>query len=152
MTHCKWAPTFHSCLHTAQETHNTLLSAGFLPSDKKLSYIPSQTIEILGFIINSVEMAITLPHSKITSLVTFLDECLSLTTLSIHTLAKIIGKLISCLAVLPLGHLYYRPLEQLKITTLNANNFNYSAPCTLTQECRNCILWCENASQQPRLQ
>ena len=37
--------------------------------------------------------------------------------------------------------LVLQALKHLKLTALKTSNFNYSAQCTLTQECRNCILW-----------
>ena len=58
------APSFDSCLYTTQVTYNLLVSCGFLPNKKKSQLVPKQVITILGFVIDSVNMTISLPHDK----------------------------------------------------------------------------------------
>ena len=73
--------------------------------------MPQQRITVLGTIVDSIKMIVPLPQDKEQAIVELLHNALSLHHLSIRHLAKIIGKLISCTIVCPLGRLYYRSLE-----------------------------------------
>ena len=52
------------CLQNIKATCDILRKAGFVINDKKSSFIPSQEITYLGFILNSKTMTISLPNDK----------------------------------------------------------------------------------------
>ena len=56
--------TLPDAWRAVSRTHNLLLSLGFLPNYKKSCLLPTQCIDILGFVIDSVKMTITLNNRK----------------------------------------------------------------------------------------
>ena len=58
------AHLYKSALHTCLETYSLLMKVGFLQNTKKSSLKPSQTIQILGTCIDSVNMIVFLPPEK----------------------------------------------------------------------------------------
>ena len=133
--------TFDQCLYSTQVTFNLLVSCGFIPNWKKSQLVPSQSITILGFLVNSVTMTISLPESKIRSMLELISGALSNPTMSIRHLAKLIGKLISCFPALPHGRMYYRALERFKNYSLGCNKYNFKVCVTLDPASLWCLAW-----------
>ena len=133
--------TFDECLYSTQVTYNFLISAGFIPNEKKSQLVPSQVITILGFVINSVTMTISLPDSKTKCMLDLISAALDNPTMSIRQLAWLIGKLISCFPALPYGRLYYRALEHCKNYSLGTNRYNFEVYMTLDPASLWCLSW-----------
>jgi hypothetical protein len=67
---------------------------------------------MLGFVINSKHMTITLTVEKITSIKSLIESILHTPyNIKIRLVAKVIGHLISSLPAVMFGALYYRCLE-----------------------------------------
>ena len=97
------ANSYTECHRTCAATYNLLLACGFLPNMSKSMLTPSQCVEILGTVVNSRTMTIYLPTKKEQDMLQLLKECLKVHHLTIRCLARIIGKLVSCFPVCPLG-------------------------------------------------
>ena len=85
-----------------------LESLGFIINKEKSVLIPSQKIAFLGYVIDSVEMTISLPERKINKLQ---EQALSLwekTQCSIRELAHVIGLIVSSFLAIKPARLYYR--------------------------------------------
>ena len=121
--------------------YNLLVSLGFLPNDSKSVYEPTQRIESLGHIIDSVDMLVSLPPSKTECIISLFVQATNNPTFSIRHLCTLIGKMISCLVAHPMGRLHYRTLERLKIAHLHACAGNYEADITLNTACIHDLNW-----------
>ena len=86
--------SYGECLQACEATYSLMVSCGFLPNISKSSLIPKQRLSVLGFILNSAKMTISLDTQKEKHVMELLQ--LSLTTsLSIRQVARLISKLIS---------------------------------------------------------
>ena len=121
--------TFQLCEEALTYSYNLLVSLGFLPNHDKSMYTPTQRIESLGHIIDSVKMTVSLPESKTRAIVQLCLDAIFHPSFSIRHLTTIIGKLISCFLVLPTGRLHYRSMERLKVHTLQTARGSYNAHC-----------------------
>ena len=113
----KW-DTFQECLEACQATYTLLVACGFIPNIATSSLVPSQQIAILGHIIDSVTMTIHLPPKRDKKVLKMFSTILKSPRISIHDLAKLVGTMVSCLRVCPLGQTHYRSLECLKVEAL----------------------------------
>ena len=119
--------TYEKCKDSIVFVYNLLVTLGFLPNDNKSAYEPCQIIESLGHVINSITMTVTLPSSKTEAIISLCIQALRNPHFTIRHLCTIIGKLISCFVVHPLGRLHYRSMEHLKVTALKQNKGNFEA-------------------------
>ena len=133
--------SFNDCLQACKETFRLLTACGFIPNIKKSKLIPSQIVTVLGTVINSLNMTIYLPTEKEKAVLTLIKTCLAKHHISIRQLAQLIGKLISCTAVCPLGKLFYRNLEKVKNRFLQLNHFDWDCQCRLNDACKSELTW-----------
>ena len=133
--------TFQDCQNAIECFLQTLVPLGFLPHPHKSCLVPSQEVSILGFIVNSVTMRITLSVDKADKIFAFLQDILARNTITIRTLAKAIGKVVACFPATPLGPLNYRPMERLKMSALHHHNYNYDAEVSLNSASKKNIKW-----------
>ena len=133
--------TYDECLLNCETTYNLLIKCGFIPNDKKSQLIPSQKIEILGHIIDSVNMCLTLPDTKTKKVVEMCEHLLSLKACRIRHLAKVIGTLISCTKVCILGQTHYRSLERDKLRGLRESHGNWEKYVSISSKSRVDLLW-----------
>ncbi len=106
---------------SVQLTAQTLEKLGFLIHPTKSIFIPRQSIEYLGFNINSVDMKISLPDSKKRELKEVCQSLLDTNKPTIKHVAMVIGKLVASFPAVQHGTLHYRQLEKDKTTALRAN-------------------------------
>ena len=99
-----------------------LQKCGFIPNLRKSQLILKQVLEILGNIVNLLNMCVCLPKQKEETILDLLCDTLKMWHMSTRHLERTIGKLISCTVACPLGNMYYQNLEHLKVRTLQAHN------------------------------
>ena len=75
----------------------------------------TQRIRILGFVIDSVKIIVTLAKEKKSKLKTLVLGLLRINKPTIRYLAKVIGTIISWMPAAILGPLFYRYLENEKV-------------------------------------
>ena len=109
-------------------------------SDKSV-FEPTQEIEFLGFIINSLNMSVTLPTAKAAKVQNACHDLLDSKHITIRDVTPVIGLLVSNFPAVQYGELYYRRLEMSKINALRANQGNYDASMCLSEGSRTEILW-----------
>ena len=114
---------------------------GFVINLKKSQIVPTQKIRILGFVIDSVKMIITLTKEKKQNLKTLVLNLLRIKKPTIRYLAKVIGTIISCMPAAILGPLFYRYLENDKVTSLRLNKGNFDAPAKISSEGKQELEW-----------
>ena len=121
-------------------------SCVFVINLKKSQIVPTQRVRILDFVIDSVKMIVTLTEEKKQKLKNLLLNLLRINKPTIRYLAKVIGTIISCMPAAIIGPLFYRYLENNKVTSLRLNKGNFDAPAKIRSEGKQELeWWLENA-------
>ena len=137
--------TFEQCAEAIKFTHRTLCSLGFILNDEKLVYTPTQVLDMLGFMINSVTMHLYLPASKQERIVKICSDLIKYKQCTTKHLYMVIDVLISNFPAIPLGQCFYRNLERCKIYHLKKSGWNYNSLCKLDFKCiKELKWWCKN--------
>ena len=124
--------TYEGCVNTVLSTFRQFNDLGFVIHPDKSEFIPKQTIQFLGFILDSRSMKITLPADRKTRVKEcFLNLRSHYRSVSIRDTAKAIGYMVSCLPAIPFGGIHYRALENDKIQALKMSKGNFDVPMTL---------------------
>lgn len=131
------------CIQNISKIISVFDSLGFVIHPEKSTFLPSQQIEFLGFVINSVTMTVSLTVSKKEAIKEMCSLALSMELSTIRFIAKILGKFSSSFIAVPLGKLHYRKLERHKSQALKLNRGNFDKKIALTKECKSDILWWE---------
>ena len=110
--------TYEACVSNVIATFLQFDSLGFIIHPDKSAFNPSQELILLGFVINSADMTITLTPEKKLALKQLCLSLLSKQLPRIREVTQIIGKLISSFPGVAHGPLYYRNLEWDKTAAL----------------------------------
>ena len=97
---------------------------------------PTQILEFLGFLLNSLTMRVALTLKKITHLINECRQVLSKARLTICELA-----LVSAFPGVEFGQLHYRTFEQDKSSALKIAFGNFEAAVVLPPESRQDLHW-----------
>ena len=128
MAQCK--EEIRSHLATAMKLLCTL---GFIINMEKSVFTPAQTIEFLGFSLDTVAMTISLPKQKLSTIQKTAGKLLRQTMVSARELAQLLGMLIAAHpAILP-APLYYRAVERAKRRALQGRE-SYNVRISLDKE------------------
>ena len=128
----------------ASNTHKIvalLEKLGFHLNTKKSSLEPSQTVEFLGFVIDSIKMIIQLTTKKKESLVELCKQVLNQQYVTIRVVAKLLGKFTSSFLGVKFGPLHYRFLDNDKTKALVISKGNFNATMCISEKGREDILW-----------
>ena len=134
------ALTYAACYQQISHVMSTFSRFGFLINIKKSRPIPSQRVQSLGFLIDSVRMVVLLPPDKTARVISFCHSMLSAVSFTARQLASFIGVLVSVFPACPLGRLHYRSLERVKNLALGPT-FNYDNFCHLNKDAHDDIWW-----------
>ena len=135
---------YTACATNIQDTVDTFLSLGFVVHPEKSVLIPTQEMEFLGFLLNSINMTIRLPPVKAERVRLACQSLLDKSKMTIREVAQVIGLMVSSFPAVQFGELYYRALERNKILALQESRGNYDAPMYLSNESRSEIAWWVN--------
>ena len=138
--------TFQICENNVKETVKLLTNLGFFVHHKKSIKVPCQKMEHLGFILDTVNMTISLTEDKKEKLVTKIDKVLTNTRPTIRSVASVIGSIISYLPAIQYGQLFYREIEKEKIVALKQSQGNFEATMALSNTARDQLLWWKDRS------
>ena len=118
---------YEECKQNVTVTSSLFTNLGLWVPEEKSVFTPSQTIEFLGFVLNSVHMTVGLTANKKEKLQ---QSCLSLLSQSqptIRAVSVVIGILVASFPGVEMGPLYYRQLENDKIAALKESKGNFDA-------------------------
>ena len=104
--------TYDYCVKNVIDTTVLLDKLGLVVHPEKSSFIPSQVLVILGFIINSLTMTIQLTTEKALGLKTVCIELMRATTSSIREVASAIGRMVASFPGVMHEPLFYRHVEK----------------------------------------
>ena len=140
--------TKDSCLNNVQETYSLLDNLGFSPNDEKSVTMPTQIIEHLGFVLNSIDMTVTLTDDKMLKLHKIAMGVLHKERPTIREVASLIGFLVSCTPGVQYAELFYKQVEIDKTNALRASNGNFDSSMGLSSIAISDIhWWLENATK-----
>ena len=122
---------FDACLNDVKATLQLLQTLGFTIHLKKSSLVPSQHIELLGFIINSLNMTLELASHKKQKHLALCHELMS-RKCNIRNLASFIGNLVASFLTVPYGPPLYRSLERDKHHSLVVAKWKFDQPAILS--------------------
>ena len=111
-----------------------LENTGFVINNKKSLLQPTQEIEFLGMIIDSVRMDLTLPGEKIEDIRQEAQKLFSLSSPSAHSLSQLAGKLNATTPALQVAPLFCRSLQTCLKQALAANSQDYKSPIHLSPQ------------------
>jgi hypothetical protein len=122
------------CAETASQLCSDLAIAaelfqdlGFMISWKKSVLEPTQELEFLGFLINSVTGRVSLPVAKADNIVQMVRKALGQVRFTIREVAQLLGVLVATSPGNRWAQLYTRALDIEKTEALRANYGNYEA-------------------------
>ena len=140
--------SYEQCKMNVNKTSKLFQDLGFYVSDEKSIAQPTQIIEHLGFILNSVDMTVCLNSSKIATIKSFCTAILRKNTFEIREAAQLIGTLASCSVGVEFGPLFYKQREIEKIVTLQQSKENFDAYMHFSPLAINDIQWWLGNSQK----
>ena len=123
--------TKEECRENVVATVDVSTDCGFLVHPLKSELEPTQIIEFLGFVLNSVNMTIKVNERQATKIV---DACSSLLKggrYTIRQFAKVIGLLVASMPGVEMGQLYYRRLDNAKNLALKNNKGDFNSKIEL---------------------
>ena len=136
-----FADSAEQCEEHCNMTIYTLQRLGYIINFEKSMLNPSQKMEHLGLVLDSVNMTVSLNEDKCTNIIKMCKNMLCTENPTIRSVAKLVGTMISYLPGVEFGKMYYRQLEHCKINALKNANGNFDSTMTLSHEAINDIHW-----------
>ena len=126
--------TYLICLENIKKTIDMLQNLGFTINFEKSVLIPQQEITFLGLIFNSISMTITLTQEKKDKIYNLCIKAMNNTSITIRSLASLIGNFTAAFPAIPLGKFYYRNLERIKTRALINSKGDFDAKTGISTE------------------
>ena len=133
--------TIEECLDNIRATLDSLQELGFVIHPEKSVLHPTQVITFLGFIIDTVNMTVTLTLEKKEKIKNMAHGLLHGRQVTVRMVSRFIGNITASFEAVPYGRLHYRYLEHCKTKALEYNGYNFEAKCILTDEAKKEVLW-----------
>ena len=123
-----------SCQSNIANTVPLLQALGFNINRKKSVLTPTQSLEFLGFILNSVNMTITLTTRRKSNIEEVCTKLLMKTSLKIRFVSSAIGMIIAALPAVKHGALHHSTMEADKNSALQLNEGNFDKNMTFSPQ------------------
>ena len=133
--------TYKECVHNVIVSVTRIDSLGLVAHPEKSMFNPSQQLEFLRFILNSVSMTIWLTPEKAAGLKMACHALLTNPSPTIRELARVVGKIVSSFPGVMYGPLHYRLLERDKILALQTTCWNFDKHMSLSLEAKSELSW-----------
>jgi hypothetical protein len=114
-------------LHAIQVSADLFQNLGFMLNCKKSVLIPTQSIEYLGFTIDSIAMTVTPTTEKLDKLHVLVSKLLKKQSTTIRHMAQVIGGLMATHPGNPWAPLFTKQMEIEKLKALTASHWNFEA-------------------------
>lgn len=132
---------YEECDQNVNDTISLFSDLGFDINWEKSCTIPSQILEFLGFLLNSVEMSVKLTKRKIEKLKSLALRILNKEMIKIEELASLIGTIVSSFPGTEYGPLHYRTLECEKTQALRLSKGKFDEKMILSSQAKLEIDW-----------
>lgn len=133
--------TYQNCVHNVIDTTILLDKLGLVVHPEKSTFIPTQVLTILRFVINSMAITIQLTKEKATNLQNVCTELLENYSPSIGEVASVIGEIVSSFPGVMHGALYYRHLEKDKSQALLRSKGDFDDLMSLSSHAKSELHW-----------
>ena len=133
--------TIEACNQNVIATANILREYGFVINPEKSVFGATQKLEFLGFILNSVEMTVSITENKSEKIVSICRNYLSSKKSTIRELCTVIGNLVASFPAVTHGKLFYRQLENEKIAALKEAKGQFDAAVSLSKQATEDLQW-----------
>ena len=118
-----------------------LAHLGFIINLKKCLTTPTQMIEFLGFILNSLRMVLSLPKEKVFKIRKECRRMLNQTEVSSRSLAHLIGLMTASIPAIQIAPLHYRGLQRLRTRGLRGSHLNYDRKVRMSEDAVMDLTW-----------
>ena len=108
---------------------------------EKCQLTPTQTIEFLGFTLNSLTMELKLPGEKSKKIRLEARKLLKAQQVQARDLSRLIGKMSAAMRAIPPAPLFYRTLQAELAQALAHHDQDCNAPLVLTREAKEELQW-----------
>ena len=132
---------YTECEQNVNESSALFEQLGFILHDEKSATIPAQQLVLLGFVLNSVSMTVSLTSERSRKLKVACEHLYNETKPTIHEVAHVVGLMVASFLAVPYAQLYYRSLEIDKCDALRNNQGNFDAKMTLSYQSKQDLLW-----------
>ena len=129
------------CVSNIVATIKKLRSLGFTIHTGKSNLVPTQKLDISGFIIDSVAMTVSLKETKKKDLSNLISKTIAKSFMKIRKLSQVIGKIVAALPGPMYGALYYWHIELNKQHGLKHIKGNYEGYVKITKESLSELSW-----------
>ena len=109
-----------------------LENLGFVINKTKSILEPTQSLEFLGFSVNSVQQELNLPAGKVKKIRAETRHLLEGAQITARKLSQLLGRLQAATRAVPLAPLFYRKLQRALQRTLGQSDQDYSAHLILS--------------------
>ena len=133
--------THSSCCDNISKIILFLSKLGFVIHPEKSTFNPCQEIEYLGFVINSINMTVSLTPAKKQKILPLCVKLLTTEQAPIRQVAQLLGTFSSSFIAVPFGKLYYRSLEGCKTKSLVISKWTFDQIMHVSKEAIQDILW-----------
>ena len=127
------AVNWSEIIQARDTTIHVLESLGFIVNYRKSVLDPSTRMEFLGVVVDSVEMTMSIPQSKMQKLMDLCQKALSQPTMTMRKLAKVLGTLKATAPGFSWAPLQTRYLQQILVQGTK-QGLSYEAKVTLSEE------------------
>ena len=134
------APSVEQVLQHAASTLNLLQGLGFTVNYLKSVLVPSQQMELLGSLVNSLDLSRSLPRDKIRKIQSKCQDLLNTPATTLRELSKCLGLLSSSIQAVFPAPLHYRCLQQAKNSVLRFHK-SYEVAVHLDSACLQEVQW-----------
>ena len=107
----------------------------------KSCLIPTQVLQYLGFILNSILMTVTLTDKKRGKIIALCHRILTKPQCTIRELAMVIGNLVAAEPGVEIAPIFYRRLESEKTRKVTEAKGDFDSTMTLSDTARQDLLW-----------
>ncbi|MCG8045740.1 MAG: hypothetical protein JAY75_18865 [Candidatus Thiodiazotropha taylori] len=133
--------TKESCAENLKDTVLLMDDLGLTVHPDKSVIIPTQCIEFVGFLINSVDMTVRLTPRKAIEIKNLCISLLDKKLLIIRDFAKLIGKLVAAEPGVLYAGSHYKSMEIDKDMALKRSKGDFDACMELSVMARDCMRW-----------
>ncbi|KZS18325.1 Uncharacterized protein APZ42_015524 [Daphnia magna] len=121
--------------------HFLLESLGFIINWAKSFAIPTQFIEYLGIVVNSIDMSFALPERKVILVRDVCKKALEANTVSLRIIASILGNFNWAIPTIPFAQSHYRSMQRFYISESKKAQGNLSVRRVLPLAARVDLEW-----------
>ena len=120
---------------------------GFTIHPEKSILTPGHTLVYLGFLLNSMDMTVTLTEDRITRVQKICDDMLKAKLVTIRQLAEIVGTLVALEPGADFAPLHYRRADIYKAHVLRVHGGEFDSKVPLDANTREDITWWRENAQ-----